>query len=100
MVASECTAREPRVVMMRIGLPDMDGKKAFSGDIVEYDLLGGKYIVKYDEQVASFYLHGIPCINTPSSKCGSCKGCLAITAIRNCRIIGNIYENPDLQEVE
>ena len=63
------------------GLKDKNGKLIFEGDIISRGEDRG--VIKYDDETASYY------IRWKESE----------TFIEDCEVIGNIYENPELLEV-
>ena len=75
----------PETVGQFTGLTDKNGKKIFEGDIVR-DWDGRIYEIKYSdfewiaEQTKSFWIN--------------------IKHLKPCEVIGNIYDNPELLEVE
>ena len=67
-------------------MTDRNGVKIFEGDIVRAYIISGEIVTKevtYNEDLAAFVVGGYPL-----SK---------ITALRK---VGNIYDNPELLEVE
>lgn len=76
----------PETVGQFTGLTDRNGVKIFEGDIVRAYIISGEIVTKevtYNEDLAAFVVGGYPL-----SK---------ITALRK---VGNIYDNPELLEVE
>lgn len=67
------------------GLTDVNGNKIFEGDIVKL-FNGNKYYIDYSEVMASFRM------------CNKKHASLEIR--RPLTLIGNIYDNPELMEVE
>lgn len=82
------------VVMQFIGLIDKEGKDIYEGDVIEtcrsygYGFLpkGCRAAIEYDEKEACYFLR-----SPRLSK-------FRMTANKQVRIIGNIYENPELME--
>ena len=69
-------------IMQCTGLKDNNGKLIFEGDIVARG--EDKAVIKYDDETASFYMRWVE----------------TETFIEDCEVIGNIYENPELLEVD
>lgn len=67
--------------MQYTGLKDKNGKLIYEGDIISRGEDRG--VIKYDDETASYY------IRWKESE----------TFIEDCEVIGNIYENPELLEV-
>ena len=71
------------------GLTDKNGKKIFEGDIVKYD--NGLFEVAYYPPHMAYYFHGLH----------GRGGVNGFTRKSNdIEVIGNIYDNPELLEVE
>lgn len=85
----------PNHLMQSTGLKDKNGKLIFEGDI----LGGGLHAtvtVKWDEKYACFTSYDV-------EEEGNTDGSLLGNDIQDCKeweIIGNIYENPELLEVQ
>lgn len=85
------------VVLMRsTGLKDTLSKEVFEGDIIRIEglLYAADYVVKYLEWCATYYLHEV----VASSKTGRILDLSYGLKLEyhNNKIIGNIYENPNL----
>lgn len=76
-----------RVVMMSTGLKDDFGNELFEGDIFESRFSEIKYVVYWDNKLASFWIKGETKIHP-----------LYVLTPFHLRILGNIYENPELLE--
>lgn len=73
-------------LMQYTGVKDKNGKEVYEGDIVQ--LFGGnKYIIRWNNQIACFDI-----VND--------FGYLVFCLNNDFEVIGNIYENPELLEVE
>ena len=84
---------EDLVLMQSTGLKDKNGKEIFEGDIVDYK--GRKAIIKWHGAFASFIYRFI---DEPQER--KPKWDPLFLAYLKLEIIGNIYENPELLEVE
>lgn len=78
----------PVEVMQYTGLKDADGKEIYEGDVVKEDF-ADEYKVEYVEEYAGF----LPFVN--DGGCGCCSY-IPIYLPHECKVIGNIYENPEL----
>ncbi|MBY9081220.1 hypothetical protein KIH86_24030 [Paenibacillus sp. HN-1] len=83
---------DPETVGQYTGLKDKNGREAHHKDIVEFEDL--MYVIEWDEVDTGFYLAHHACRNDPESEYHLLGNC-----IRECEVIGNIYENPELLEV-
>nr|DAW67592.1 MAG TPA: YopX protein [Caudoviricetes sp.] len=84
---------EDLVLMQSTGLKDKNGKEIFEGDIVDFK--GRKAIIKWHGAFASFIYRFI---DEPQER--KPKWDPLFLAYLKLEIIGNIYENPELLEVE
>ena len=80
-------------LMQSTGLKDKNGKEIFEGDIVDFK--GRKAIIKWHGAFASFIYRFIDEPQERKSKWDP-----LFLAYLKLEIIGNIYENPELLEVE
>lgn len=79
----------PETVGQYIVREDVNGKKAFEGDIVKRD--GGLFVIRYYPPQMMYYFHGL---HGRGGKNG-----FIMTDFRF-EIVGNIYDNPELLEGE
>lgn len=91
---------DPETVGQFTGLTDKNGEKIFEGDVIQqtnlYDNLEMTGVVVFSKS-SQFVIHHTYTKNENIFKAGIKKH----FAIRsNCRIIGNIHNNPELLEVE
>nr|DAJ96195.1 MAG TPA: YopX protein [Caudoviricetes sp.] len=80
-------------LMQSTGLFDRNGKEIFEGDIVDYK--GRKAVVKWHGSYASFIYRFVDELNERVSEWHP-----LFLAYYHFEIVGNIYENPELLEVE
>ena len=81
------------ILMQSTGLKDKNGKEIFEGDIVDYK--GRKAVVKWHGSYASFIYRFVDELNERVSEWHP-----LFLAYYHFEIVGNIYENPELLEVE
>lgn len=79
-----CSDIDPETVGQFTGLYDCDGKEIFEGDILDFDGLTAE--VRFVRGVFAFLVNG----NLDDELCGDCRTDLFA------KVIGNIYENPDI----
>lgn len=84
---------EDLVLMQSTGLKDKNGKEIFEGDVVDYK--GRKAIIKWHGSYASFIYRFLDELQERVSEWHP-----LYLAYLKCEVIGNIYENPELLEVE
>lgn len=80
-------------LMQSTGLKDKNGKEIFEGDIVDYK--GREAVVKWHGSYASFIYRFVDGLQERVSEWDP-----LFLACYHFEIIGNIYENPELLEVE
>jgi uncharacterized phage protein (TIGR01671 family) len=80
-------------LMQSTGLKDKNGKEIFEGDIVDYK--GREAVVKWHGSYASFIYRFVDGLKERVSEWDP-----LFLACYNFEVIGNIYENPELLEVE
>ena len=80
-------------IMQSTGLKDKNGKEIFEGDIVDYK--GREAVVKWHGSYASFIYRFVDGLQERVSEWDP-----LFLAYLKCEVIGNIYENPELLEVE
>ena len=81
------------VIMQSTGLLDKNGKEIFEGDIVDYK--GREAVIKWHGSYASFIYRFVDGLQERVSEWEP-----LFLACYHFEIIGNIYENPELFEVE
>ena len=78
----------PETVGQYTGLTDKNGARIFEGDIIHGNL--GNFVVRWSDNISGFVAgekeRTHPCLNRGTMKCY--------------KVIGNIYDNPELMEVE
>lgn len=79
-------------LMQTTGLKDKNGKEIFEGDIVDYK--GRKALVSWHGSYASFIYRFVDELQKRNAEWNP-----LYLAYMRCEIIGNIYENPELWEV-
>lgn len=80
-------------IMQSTGLKDKNGKEIFEGDIVDYK--GREAVVKWHGSYASFIYRFVDGLQERVSEWDP-----LFLACYHFEILGNIYENPELLEVE
>ena len=80
-------------LMQSTGLKDKNGKEIFEGDIVDYK--GRETVVKWHGSYASFIYRFVDGLKERVSEWDP-----LFLACYHFEVIGNIYENPELLEVE
>lgn len=80
-------------LMQSTGLKDKNGKEIFEGDIVDYK--GREAVVKWHGSYASFIYRFVDGLKERVSEWDP-----LFLACYHFEVIGNIYENPELLEVE
>ncbi|MDN5025097.1 YopX family protein [Streptococcus sp. SO4] len=80
------------ILMQSTGLHDKNGKEIFEGDIVDYK--GRKALVSWHGSYASFIYRFVDELQKRNAEWNP-----LYLAYMRCEIIGNIYENPELWEV-
>ena len=78
--------------MQSTGLKDKNGKEIFEGDIVDYK--GRKALVSWHGSYASFIYRFVDELQKRNAEWNP-----LYLAYMRCEVIGNIYENPELWEV-
>jgi uncharacterized phage protein (TIGR01671 family) len=81
-------------IMQFTGLLDKNGKEIYEGDLLQYDGYNFKlinkekiYQIKYDDNLAQYYSYNLE---------NSFDTFLVVRAWKESKIIGNIYQNPEL----
>lgn len=80
------------ILMQSTGLKDNNGKEIFEGDILDYK--GRKALVRWHGSYASFIYRFVDELQKRNAEWNP-----LYLAYMRCEIIGNIYENPELWEV-
>ena len=91
--AGEWIVNNDLELMQSTGLKDKDGQEIFEGDIVDYK--GRKAIIKWHGSYASFIYRFVDEMQERVSEWDP-----LFLAYHHFEIIGNIYENKDILEVE
>ena len=91
-VAGEWIVNNDIHLMQSTGLLDKNGKEIFEGDIVDYK--GRKALVSWHGSYASFIYRFVDELQKRNAEWNS-----LYLAYMRCEVIGNIYENPELWEV-
>lgn len=85
---------DSKTICQYTGLTDMNGKKIFEGDIIRYvdEVIGKEKIdeIEYDETNAAFCRHH-------KSEMGSQYLFIDKTVANKCEVIGNIFDNSELE---
>ena len=88
---------DPSTTCQYIGLKDRKGKEIYEGDIIRYtdEVIGKEKIdeIRYNEVHAAFCRHH-------KSEMGRQYLFIDETIANKCEVIGNIYDNPELLEME
>ena len=92
-VAGEWIVNNDIHLMQSTGLKDKNGKEILEGDIVDYK--GREAVVKWHGSYASFIYRFVDGLKERVSEWDP-----LFLACYNFEVIGNIYENPELLEVE
>ena len=74
-----------------IGIKDKNGNEEYHKDIVEF--CGFRYVIEWDDRRACFYGRQIRIKHTPYTG-----GIKSAQFFRQCKIIGNMHDNPELLE--
>ena len=88
--ASTPETKHPTIFMQYIGLKDKNGKEIYEGDIIK--LANNNWYVYWDDGENKWNVNGI---NTTIGYGLSLRG-----LVERCRVVGNIYENPELFEIK
>lgn len=101
-LCTDCTKTTvlPKTIGEYIGLTDKNGKKIFEGDIIRqinsYDNLEMTGVVRFSKSAQFVISHTY----TEKENCYKRGKKKAFAIKTNCEIIGNIYDNPELLEVQ
>lgn len=81
---------DPETVGQYTGLTDVNGNKIFEGDIVSSGTIN-PYTISFNQTLCCFYL----------KRCDlECGGFFTAGDAKCIEVIGNIYDNPELQTIE
>ena len=94
---SICYDVEASTIGQFTGLTDKNGKKIFEGDICEFDNDEPDESERYTNYAIQW-----DCVNCKYVVVDgrNCEDCLDIFFAKHAEVIGNIYDNPELLEVE
>ena len=80
-----------KAVLQYIGIKDKNGNEEYHKDIVEF--CGFRYVIEWDDRRACFYGRQLRNKDTPYTG-----GIKTAQFFRQCEVIGNVYDNPELLE--
>jgi uncharacterized phage protein (TIGR01671 family) len=90
-----------RIFQQFTGLKDINGREIYEGDIIYAHLNDSKYIVKFGQHTLSDEYDGTDCCGFYLDRIASSSytaESIGKTSKHNLKIIGNIFENPELLE--